>query len=257
VLAHANGVLSGGDSAETMKAQVIQSILSAGKDVEAFIIQHGLDNDEHAFQTESALYGLLALLDGGLDNGRFSLTNIVSPPGFEEFGLRSVDDVLAQYGAPADGSLIPHNSLFIKPTETWRKGMSRDELWRYTRGWWPLNIQRMRSIRYVISVPNFVVRGVWEVSAEDWRHQGPGDNGWDSILEKRAAGRENSPRWGFGSFNDVTESKFGELLNKSVEHFYKAGQGKRPSVIYLDDSKLKHLLKTSGSEAIFWNRNLR
>lgn len=63
VLAHANGVIGNTDAPETMKVQTIQAIHDAGLEVESFIIQHGLADDDHAFQTESAVYGVLKLLD--------------------------------------------------------------------------------------------------------------------------------------------------------------------------------------------------
>jgi hypothetical protein len=257
VLAHANGVIDSDDSPETMKVQVIRSIVDAGLRVESFIVQHGLLDDDHAFQTESALYGLLTLLDESKDHDLFSLTNLIKPPTFEEFGLMSIDDVIAKYGVPADGTLIPHNSVFIKPAQLWRKGMSNDELWDSTRGWWPMSPRRISSIRYVFAVPNLVIRAVWEVKASDWRKQGPGDRGWEDVVEKRSQGGEKKPRFGFNSCVDVGATKFPDLINKSVAHTYLDGQGKRPSVTYLDDDRIIALACGSKPRKPFWNTELR
>jgi len=254
VLAHANGVLDATDLPESMKVQTIQLIHAAGLDVESFIIQHGLASDEHAFHTESAVYGILRLLDEQSQHGLFTLTNLIQPPKFEDFGLMSVDDVLAIYGEPADGSLIPHNSVFIKPTELWRKGMTREDLWEATRGWWPMNEYRLKSIRYVFAIPNFVIRAAWEVKPTDWRDQRPGDRGWPDVERKKAVGGEKRPRRGFTSCVDVTESKFANLINKSVAHTFLEGQGKRPNVTYLDDARIKDFHRKN--REIFWNVDL-
>lgn len=256
VLDHANGVLRDLDSPDSMKVQVIRSILAAGLRVECFIVQHGLASDDHAFQTESALFGILKLLDSSPGHGLFTLTNLIQPPTFEEFGLMSTEDVLAKYGEPADGSLIPHNSVFIKPSQLWRKGMSNHELWSSTRGWWPMAFARIKKIKYVFAVPNLVIRAVWEVSPDDWREQRSGDHGWSDILERRSRGLEKKPRYGFDSMNDVSESKFSSLINKSVAHTYLDGQGKRPSVVYLDDTRIKALAKGGNPRQPFWNVDL-
>ena len=257
VFDHANDDIDiADDQTETsMKVEVIRQIYSAGKQVEAWIIQHGLSDDAHAFHTESAVYGTLKLLDPTLDNDTFVLTNIVAPPTHNEFGLMSVDEVLALYGEEADTSLIPHNSMFIKPTTTWYKGMSPEDLKEYTRGWWPLMGSRARSIRYVFSAPNLVIRAVWEVSPDCWREQGPGDHGWEDILDKRAIGKEQKDRWGFDGGKDVTFERFEKLLNKSVRHTYTKGQGTRASCVYLDDKKCEDLRENGKSP--FWNVDLR
>jgi hypothetical protein len=253
ILAHANGVIDAEDVPETMKIQTIKSIHEAGESVESFIIQHGLASDNHAFQTESAVYGVLKLLDEQPGQNLFSLTNIIQPPTFEDQGLMSVNDVLALYGEPADGMLIPHNSMFVKPTQTWRKTMTNQELWDYTRGWWRLSESRTRNTRYVFSVPNFVIRAVWEVQPGDWRNQGMGDHGWNDELDQPIKSSEK-PLRGFDSCVDVSQSKFASLINKSVVHMYGEGQAKRPSVVYLDDQKIKDLAR--GSRAPLWNTNL-
>jgi hypothetical protein len=257
VLAHANGVIAAEDLPETMKVQTIQAIHAAGLEVESFIVQHGLQDHEHAFQTESAVFGILKLLDHQPGQELFTLTNLIQPPTFEDFGLMSVEDVLAMYGEPADGSLIPHNSVFIKPTEMWRKGMSMEELWEATHGWWTTSTHRLQSIRYVFAIPNFVIRAVWEVQPQDWREQGVGDRGWEDILRRRERGGEKRPRHGFTSRCDVSESKFGGLINKSVAHTFLEGQGKRANVTYLDDARVKSLAKAVEPRAPFWNINLK
>ena len=256
VLSHANGVIAADDEPASMKVQTIQEIHAAGKSVESFIIQHGLESDKHAYETESALYGILSLLDEQPERDLFSLTNIIQPPTYKEHGLMSVDDVLALYGEPAEGALIPHNSVFIKPSRLWHKGMPSAELWESTRGWWPMSEARIKSIRYVFAVPNLVIRAVWEVKPGDWRKRGPGDRGWEQVLSDQSLGIEKKTRWGFDSCDDVGQSKFPDLINKSVAHMYLEGQGKRAAVMYLDDRRVKALSKGSQPRMPFWNVDL-
>lgn len=251
VLAHANGVidqvtLDKDEVVESLKNDIIKSIHAAGLEVECLIVQHGLASHDHAFATESAVYGTLKMLEDGLEHPQFKLANKVAPPTFKEFGLRSIHRVLAQYGRPADCSLIPHNTLLIKVTEsgTWDPDMSRQEVWEATRGWWQLNKSRLNHIRYVMAIPNFVIRGVWEVAPRDWREQKPGDRGW----------KEEDPRFGFDSCLDVTEANFADLLNKSIEEHFLRG-AKQNNFFYLDNQRVKDL--ASDQRTPFWNTELR
>ena len=188
------------------------------------------------------MYGLLKLIDQGLDNDEFSLSNIVAPPTFREFGLRTVSEVIAQYGEPADISLLPHQSLLIKPTRTWELGMDDHDLYEMTRGWWKINLDRAASIRYVFSIPKFIIRAVYEVEPGGWRLRAKGDRDWQSDLGKK-------PRVGFSGIN--VSAKFPHLIHKSVEHAYAPGQARRADCKYLDDETVRSL-RRKGEEP-WWN----
>lgn len=261
VLAHANGVIEDvkrekDETVESLKNDTIKMIHAAGHRVESFIVQHGLTDHDHAYATESAVFGTFVLLSETLDHPQFKLTNKVAPPQFNSKGLRTVQQVLADYGQPADTSLIPHNSLLIKPTlsGTWKPSMDRSQVWEATRGWWLANRHRLEHIRYVIAIPNFVIRGVWEVQPSDWRQQKRGDRDWSDILAKRQAGQELTPRLGFDSNRDATETRFPNLLNTSIEEHF-IGQAKRANVQFLDDRRVKDLQRKRKKP--FWNVNLR
>ena len=255
VLAHANGVIDDPSNDESLKNATIKQIHDQGLEVESYIIQHNLKDEEHAFASESAIYGMLKLLSDGLDHAQFGLTNKVAPPSFNEYGLRNIQRVLDDYGKPADCSLIPHNSLLIHVAEsgTWRPGMSRQEVWDSVRGWWHLNTSRLKNIRYIIAIPDFVIRGVWEVNPTDWREQNPNDRGWDDILRKRAKGKEKTPRYGVDSCRDLSESRFSELISTSIEEHY-SRYAKQSNVYYLDDFRVKDLARMGKTP--YWNVNL-
>lgn len=238
VFAHARGALV--DTEPSLKYDVIREIIARGLKVEAWIVQHGLEDDgsaietSHAHQTESAIYGILNLLDPTLDNTSFRLTNLVAPPSYREFGLRSAEDLIAQYGSPADLSLFPHQSLLIKPSSTWSLGMSTEALYEVTRGWWRLDHKRVATIRYVFSIPRSVVRAVYEVPQGGWRAQREGDHGWGTA-------KLGVTLRGFDGI-DVS-NQFSELMNKSVDCLFQKKQSNRTNVRYLDDREARHRKK--------------
>jgi hypothetical protein len=249
VLDHANGVI-GKDDPQSMKEKQIIEIHVSGSEVDAWIIQSGLESDKHAFATESAVYGTLKLIGSALDSENVLLRNIVVPPGFSNSGLIQLNEAIAIFGEPADSTLIPHNSVFIKPTTTWRRGMSAEELWESTHGWWLLGEERIQSIKYVFAIPNFVIRGAWLVPENGWRKQKLGDRGYADAQQKQAKYKNRKPRFGFDSMNDVS-GDFSELLNKSVEHLYEKSGQKQASVTYLDDQRVRDF-KRQGRKP-FWN----
>ena len=249
VLDHANGVIAKEDPQSTKEKQ-ISEIHAAGLEVDAWIIQSGLKSDEHAFATESAVYGALKLISSTLNSEKLLLRNIVVPPGFSNSGLIQLNEAIAIFGEPADSTLIPHNSVFIKPTTTWRRGMTSEELWEATHGWWKVNEERIKNISYVFAIPNFVIRGIWSVPENGWRKQKQGDRGYANAQQKQVGSINKQPRFGFDSMNDVSDH-FSELINKSVEHLYEKSGQKQASVTYLDDQRVKDF--TSQGRKPFWN----
>ena len=249
MLDHANGVIAKEDPQSTKEKQ-ISEIHAAGLEVDAWIIQSGLKSDEHAFATESAVYGALKLISSTLNSEKLLLRNIVVPPGFSNSGLIQLNEAIAIFGEPADSTLIPHNSVFIKPTTTWRRGMTSEELWEATHGWWKVNEERIKNISYVFAIPNFVIRGIWSVPENGWRKQKQGDRGYANAQQKQVGSINKQPRFGFDSMNDVSDH-FSELINKSVEHLYEKSGQKQASVTYLDDQRVKDF--TSQGRKPFWN----
>ena len=249
VLDHANGVIAKEDPQSTKEKQ-ISEIHAAGLEVDAWIIQSGLKSDEHAYATESAVYGALKLISSTLNSEKLLLKNIVVPPGFSNSGLIQLNEAIAIFGEPADSTLIPHNSVFIKPTTTWRRGMSPEELWEATHGWWKVNEERIKNISYVFAIPNFVIRGIWSVPENGWRKQKQGDRGYANAQQKQAKLKNKQPRFGFDSMSDVS-SDFSELINKSVERLYEKSGQKQASVTYLDDQRVRDFRRQGRKP--FWN----
>ena len=250
VLSHANGMIGNVDP-QTMKQLQIKEIHDQGLEVESWIVQSDLKDDKHSFATESAVYGILKLLEPSLDSELFSLKNILAPPTFREAGLIQVKEAIALFGEPVDNSRLPHNAVFIRPAEQWRRGMTTEELWEVTRGWWVCKENRILKIRYVISIPNSVIRGIWEVPSGGWRKQNEHDRGFADAESKRASKKNKTTRFGFDSTNEVSVTLFPDLINKSVEHlFVKTGSTQAP-VQYFDDQRVTEFL--SHGRTPFWN----
>lgn len=100
------------------KASKIAEIEGAGLTPQIDIIRHGLENEAEAFLVESAVIDAY-----GLGN----LTNIAPGHGVEKFGRTSLAELAARY-MPEEAEVI-HKVIFLKIAQTYRKGMSAQELY--------------------------------------------------------------------------------------------------------------------------------
>ena len=50
-------------------------------------------------------------------------------------------------------------------------------------------------------------------------------------------------RFGFDSTNEVSTTRFPDLINKSVEHLFQKRGSKQPNFVYLDDQKVADFKK--------------
>ncbi len=74
-------------------------ILASGKEVEAFILRHGIESEEQAYEVEAAVIDLLELLDSTLDNKFYTLTNLIKGHHHATRGLASAEVVASLYQA--------------------------------------------------------------------------------------------------------------------------------------------------------------
>jgi hypothetical protein len=207
VFAHAEGVLPEAEFEANSKNQLIKEILVAGREVNTYIIRHGLKSEQIAFAIESALIDFCDFLDPQSDNALFSLKNLVSGHNSQ---LATTDVVISRYQAlPAPD--LNEAILLFRPTVLWRPTLKPEDLFEITHGWWEISPQRAQEARYAFAVCNFVIRGVYRI--DSWRQQVPSDRGWS---EKSIPGK----RWGFEGGEAPEMSHF---LNKSVAHLYKKG----------------------------------
>ncbi len=216
VFAHAQAALA--EDAETqvsLKLDRIRAIHDEGLTVRTEILRVGMTSRE-AYEVEAVA---IQLLDA---QPRAELTNIVSGHHVEARGWMSTADAVSVFEAPPAPD-ITEPVLLIRPTQLWYPGMSDEDLFEVTHGWWVLNPNRAESAEYVLSVSRGVVRAVHR--PEKWRAQQMGDRGYT-----HGAGK---PRWGFlGAPTSVHDGFATSVLGTEVTRYF--AKGAQNSVRYLN-----------------------
>lgn len=196
VFAHARGALDLGE--DTPKADRIRSIVQAGHRVKTEFLRFGLD-ERTAFEVEAAAIQLL-----GLSN----LLNAVSGHGSLARGRMSTDDAISLFQAePID---VDVSAILIRPSRMWYPGMSTDDLYEATSGWWKLGPRREKA-KYAFAVVHGVVRSAWRI--DGWRPRREGDREWQDDPPGK-------PRWGFVGRPAPELERY---LRRSVGHYWKRG----------------------------------
>jgi uncharacterized protein len=166
-------------SGNRAKLDRIRDIRAAGYEPRIDIVQHHVDSESEAFRIEAALIDALRPI--------VDLTNRVDGHGG---GLRPLDDLISEYGAePLTASdppvlFIRLGSRWIPQREAlepgyqregagWRPGISDEELFDATRGWWVLSTTQIaqRRIHHVVCVVEGVTRALYEVDTWTRRRQ--------------------------------------------------------------------------------------
>jgi hypothetical protein len=188
----------------SQKLELIREIRARGREVEAFILRHGIKDEELAYEVEAAAIDLLELLDPKLSNERFTLTNLVKGHHHATRGLASAEVVASLYDAPpAPEITVP--AMLIKIPDLWTPTMSAEALYEATRHWWRVS-DRCEQAKYVFSISHGVIREVYAV--ELWRP-------W--IAEEAD---KDGVRWGFDGH---VAQEMAHYRHTSVAHLYKPG----------------------------------
>ncbi len=143
-----------------LKAAKIAEIKAAGRELQIDIIRHGLQTKEEAFLVEAALIDAYGLAN---------LTNKVAGHGAEEFGRASLGALAARY-MPEEAE-IRHKVVFVKLAQTYREGISDQELYEAARGVWNLSPETARDYRYVLALWEGFVIEVYHV--DRWQPANP------------------------------------------------------------------------------------
>lgn len=145
------------DDSDTPKVAKIQQLLRHGKAPCIGILAYGLD-EETALIVEAAAIDLI-----GIDN----LTNEVR--GFEsrKYGRIKVEELEAQYGSDVlKEKDIKQKLIMIRINSTYSDSLSPLELYKMTRGYWRVDVERAKQADYVLAVYQGIVREVYQVA--DW-----------------------------------------------------------------------------------------
>lgn len=173
------------------KYNLIREILKDGKEVEHFILRHGLE-EKLSLEIESTIIDLL-----GIEN----LTNSVKGHDTWERGLKTIDEVFQHYDAKA--VTFDEPCIIININRLYTRGISAQKLYDSTRASWFVGTKRDRA-KYAIASYRGLVREVYEI--EKWQ---PNGDRWEFIGKVA---------------EDVIRDKY---LNQSLENYIKKG-GQNP-----------------------------
>ncbi len=173
------------------KYNLIREIHKDGKEVEHFILRHGLE-EKLSLEIESTIIDLL-----GIEN----LANSVKGHDTWERGLKTVDEVFQHYDAKA--VIFDEPCIIININRLYTRGISAQKLYDSTRASWIVGTKRDRA-KFAIASYRGLVREVYEI--EKWQ--------------------PNGDRWEFiGKIaKDEIRDKY---LNQSLENYIKKG-GQNP-----------------------------
>ena len=163
VFDHARAALSIADITDNDKLEVIRNIIASGQEVKTLILRHGL-NEKEAFVAESVL---IDLLTNSLTakNIKAEMTNKQAGHDMRELGIRTVEDVEAQYGnTPLDN--VPDRLVIININKTY---IPKTNIYDATRGNWRLSKSRADKADYILSEYQGVVRAVFKMNENKWQ----------------------------------------------------------------------------------------
>ncbi len=139
------------------KVATIQAIQAEGKEIQHYIIRHGLSEQE-AFIVESILIDFLTE-----SNFRHvaALTNIQAGHGQYDYGIMTIEEINRKYEAPV--FKIAHKLLCININKTYHRGCN---LYEITRKSWRLSKKRAEETEYVLAEYHGIILAVFK--AERW-----------------------------------------------------------------------------------------
>jgi len=173
------------------KYNLIREIYNDGKEVEHFILRHGLE-EKLSLEIESTIIDLL-----GIEN----LTNSVKGHDTWERGLKTVDEVFQHYDAKV--VTFDEPCIIININRLYTRGISAQKLYDSTRASWIVGTKRDRA-KFAIAPYRGLVREVYEI--EKWQ--------------------PNGDRWEF--IGKIAEDEIRDkYLNQSLENYIKKG-GQNP-----------------------------
>jgi hypothetical protein len=173
---------------ESDKLVLIRDIHATGKEVEHFILRHGMDEDT-AFEVEAAVIDFVGLN---------ALANVQGGHYSTDFGIKTVDEVVAMYQAAQLATNLP--LILLNIGKLYDRQMSDEEVYTATRSAWVVGPKRNKA-RYAVATCRGITREVFEI--REW--------------VKGADGR-----WSFNGVRAADPVR-GVLKGKSVAHLAKRG----------------------------------
>jgi len=219
VLAARNG--ESGDQSE--KLDRIRQIEKRGMSVKVWIVRHGIESEEVAFEVEAAVahaLKIVSLLPSS--NNAVELTNLVETH-HPERGLISVSRAQSLYNARrAPKITVP--CVLVKVSKLWTPEMSDREVMEATVGWWPFRKNAVNA-KYAFAISRGTIRGVYKIASI--RDRRKPDRDWQHDIGKRA-------RWGFPDGCKPALDLWDEFIDTSVKHLFKPGEASSVKLLNCD-----------------------
>ncbi len=198
--------LSLGDEDPTSaKLGRIRDTLRRGGKVDVVLLRHGIATEEEAYRLESLLIDLFAGEYG------FKLENLMGGHHAHREGVMTADEVVALYEAPPI-ELDDTPIVMFRIPKLWHRGMSKEELYEATHGWWRISPGRAARAQYVFAVSKGVVREIYR--PRSWRKRERGEPDWTEAELMH-------PRYGFDG--EIAADAPAEWKNHNVLEFLPRG----------------------------------
>ncbi|MGD0019956.1 MAG: hypothetical protein ABSD62_11935 [Candidatus Limnocylindrales bacterium] len=182
------------DQTESEKVRRIAELRAAGLEPQIDVLRYGL-SDPEAGLVEAAAIDLI---------GRPPLTNIMAGHHAQSFGRVTSQEVIAMLTAKP--VVVRERALLITINQLYRSGMSPQELYEATRGFWVVGPRREKA-ELALAVYQGVVREVYRIRA--WHPA--------ATLEyatRDAEANRGSRRWEFEG--DIAEDVREDYVGRSV-----------------------------------------
>ncbi len=158
------------ESKISLKQALIKNIQDQGKDVEIYIVRHGL-NEKEAFEIEATLIDFIQLRnltneivehDYKEEIPAKNLANIVLGHHAGERGLMTLNEILQLYGA--EEANITDPVIIININRKYKRGMSPNEIYEATRASWVISKDRSQKAKFVLASFRGIVKEVFYVN---------------------------------------------------------------------------------------------
>jgi hypothetical protein len=161
---HAKGQLSATDedSATDLKRQRIKIIRDAGLEVAHVIHRHGIKDPDIAYQIEAAVIDAYP-----------GLSNKVGGHGSDEYGVRHVDEIIAEFKAEPFEAKEP--LLLISISQSYNEP-ARGSTYHAVRGCWKLSEKRVQTVNLVLAHLHGRVIGAFRPKV--WKKATPDNFPW-------------------------------------------------------------------------------
>ncbi|MFH0735321.1 MAG: hypothetical protein V1773_12830 [bacterium] len=134
---------------ESDKLEIIRQIIYEGKEVELYILRHGLD-ESTAYKVESEIIDFI-----GLEN----ITNKVNG---HNSNIKTIDEINILYKAEEIEISVP--AMIIIVNKHFNKNMPEDKIYEITRKAWVVGKRREKA-KYAFCVYKGIIREVYQINA--------------------------------------------------------------------------------------------